>query len=236
MRNDQKIYGVIMNFLYHKFSSEEEFLDEISKQISNEIQTAIVKKGRANLLVSGGKSPSKVFSKLSNLNLDWGKVNIFLCDERISESDKDRRNASLVNDYLRVLKAKKANFLDLNKYTNSYKNLHDKLNEVTFDSSILSFGIDGHVASIFADSHEKAFQLENDEYFFTQEYSDFRNSRISINIKKILQSKKLNFFLIGKEKENILLDVLKLNSPIKNIPLSYLIIQNSVPLDIYYLE
>ena len=62
-----------MNFLYHKFSSKKEFLDEISKQISNEIRTAILKKGRANLLVSGGKSPSKVFSKLSKLDLDWGK-------------------------------------------------------------------------------------------------------------------------------------------------------------------
>lgn len=142
----------------------------------------------------------------------------------------------MVNNYLRVLKAKKANFLDFNEYLSSYKTLHDKLNEVIFDSSILSFGSDGHVASIFADSYEKAFHLENDEYFFTQEYSDFRNSRISINVKKILQSKKLNFFLIGKEKEDILLDVLKLNSPIKNIPLSYLIIQSSVPLDIYYLE
>ena len=142
----------------------------------------------------------------------------------------------MVNNYLRVLKAKKANFLDFNKYSSSYKTLHDELNEVIFDSSILSFGDDGHVASIFADSHEKAFQLENDEYFFTQEYSDFRNSRLSMNVKKILQSKKLNIFFIGKEKENILLDVLKLNSPLKNIPLSYLIIQSSVPLDIYYLE
>ena len=225
-----------MNYKFHRFDSKKKFLDEVSKKVCTELSMAILKKGKANLLVSGGSSPSMIFSKLSSIDLDWGKVQIFLCDERISDSDSERRNASLVNNYLRVLKAKKANFFDFNKYSNSYKTLHDKLNEVIFDSTILSFGTDGHVASIFADSHEKAFQLENDEYFFTQEYSDFRNSRISINVKKILQSKKLNFFLIGKEKENILLDVLKLNSPIKNIPLSYLIIQSSVPLDIYFLE
>ena len=61
-------------------------LDTLSRQlaagIAADLAAAIEARGMASLVVSGGRSPVKLFERLRTLAIDWGRVCVALADER----------------------------------------------------------------------------------------------------------------------------------------------------------
>src|SRR5271165_5403632 len=132
-------------------------MDALSRALAGEIAAqltdAIAKRGLASLVVSGGRSPVKMFERLCMQPLDWSRVCIALADERwVDPADADS-NERLVRDVLLRERAAAARFSGLKNAAPS-----PDLGAVSawetfariprpFDVTVLGIGDDGHTAS-----------------------------------------------------------------------------------------
>ena len=70
--------------------------------------------GYASFVVCGGSSPLHIYDNLSNKDLDWSKVSIFLGDDRVVPSDHPDSNNHLIQLHLLKNNASSASFYPLN--------------------------------------------------------------------------------------------------------------------------
>src|ERR1700723_2878218 len=83
-----------------KFADSDAMARNLSDQLAANLRIAIAARGLASLVVSGGKSPIKLFELLRVETLDWSRVCIALADERWVEPTDPESNEKLVRDYL----------------------------------------------------------------------------------------------------------------------------------------
>lgn len=154
----------------------------------------INKNKNSNIFLTGGSSTSHLYEYLNKKKFFFSKNNFFLTDERIV----DYQNISKTNSFsiLKDQKLKIKNFQDLyfdgkfkpQKFINRISKKNFKIHYL-----FLSFGFDGHIASIF-----KLDKKNKQNYRFTKsklhEYE-----RITISEKLISRSE--NTFLIFKDKK-----------------------------------
>ena len=67
-------------------------------QLAASLNAAIAARGLASLVVSGGKSPIKLFELLRAESLDWSRVCVALADERWVDPSDPGSNEKLVRD------------------------------------------------------------------------------------------------------------------------------------------
>ncbi len=131
-----------------------EFACEIAAQLAH----AIAARGLASLVVSGGRTPVKLFELLRAQELDWSRVCVALADERWVDPADEASNERLVRDVLLKDRAAAARFLGLKNAAPS-----PDLGAVSawetfarvprpFDMTLLGMGDDGHTASLFPGS------------------------------------------------------------------------------------
>lgn len=107
---------------------------------------------RARLLVSGGSTPAPVFRALSQVPLDWSRIDIGLVDERWLPPGDPNSNGRLVADNLLCNQASVARFEPLVRADGVIEaavhdaNLHARN---PADIVLLGMGDDGHTASLF---------------------------------------------------------------------------------------
>lgn len=126
--------------------------------VADALREALVERGSALLVVSGGRSPVAFLEALSGAVLDWSKVAVSLADERwVPESHPDS-NAGLLRRHLLKGVAAKAHFIGLYQPAPSLEEAADKadqcLHELAqpIDVLVLGMGDDGHTASLFPGS------------------------------------------------------------------------------------
>ncbi len=92
-------------------------MDSLSREISGEIAAqlarAIAARGLASLVVSGGRTPVKLFEALRPQALDWSRVCVALADERWIDPADEASNEKLVRDVLLKDRAAAARFIGL---------------------------------------------------------------------------------------------------------------------------
>lgn len=167
-----------MSWTIKSFEENGSLIEELVPKISTALVAAIKKNDCASLVVSGGRTPQKLFSALSECSLPWEKVTVTLVDERWLPEDHPDSNAGLVKRYLLQNNASAAKFIGLtgdyfegdqkdNTVKKSDEKFEDKIEKSIekkveekiekniaaiqrpFTVVILGMGDDGHTASFF---------------------------------------------------------------------------------------
>lgn len=129
------------------------------------LRTALAENPRARLLVSGGSTPAPVYAALSELPLDWSRVDVGLVDERWLPPNDPDSNARLACTSLLVGDAARAAFEPLVRAGDTFEGAVAAANAVParrVDVAVLGMGEDGHTASLFPAADELARSVGED--------------------------------------------------------------------------
>ena len=77
-----KTYYLPEHVGFYSTNNSESLALDLSQNINEILVETIKKRGRVSIAVSGGSTPIPLFLALSNLDLDWTKVDLTLVDDR----------------------------------------------------------------------------------------------------------------------------------------------------------
>jgi 6-phosphogluconolactonase len=187
-------------------------LDTLSQQlaagIAADLAAAIEARGRASLVVSGGRSPVKLFECLRTLAIDWSRVCVALADERWVDPSDPASNERLVRAALLKDAAAAARFTGL-KNECATPELGAGLAWSTFngvprpfDVLVLGMGDDGHTASLFPDSPNLHAGLDEAAAAgcIGMRSPIAPEARLSLNLPALLDSRRIVILITGESK------------------------------------
>ncbi len=176
--------------------------------IAADLAAAIASRGVASLIVSGGRSPVRLFEHLRALTIDWSRVCVGLADERWVPPSDPASNEKLVRDVLLHERAAAAVFKGLkNDAATPELGAVDAWQTFAgvprpFDVVLLGMGDDGHTASLFPESPNLAAAL--DEHAAPACVGMLAptppRARLSLNLAALLDSRRIALLITGDSK------------------------------------
>ncbi|MDC0980920.1 6-phosphogluconolactonase [Candidatus Pseudothioglobus singularis] len=223
---------------FYSTNSSESLAIDLSQNINEILLKTIKNMGRVSMAVSGGSTPIPLFEALSNLDLDWSKVDLTLVDERWVEFDHKDSNELLVKSHLIKNKAINVNFIPLKNHASTAKegkvSSEETLNSFSlpFDIVVLGMGTDGHTASLFPCSKEinSAMDLNNNDCLVATTPTNAPYERLGMTAKAIMDAKNVFLHLNGSNKLHALERAMDLKDAYKMPIYAFLI----YGLDIYW--
>jgi 6-phosphogluconolactonase len=202
------------------------------------LAAAIKSKGSASLVVSGGRTPKRLFEILSGRDLDWEKVSITLADDRLVPPNHDDLNAKLVRTHLLKDKAALAKFHPLWDGEGDPSDIAAKALENfegPFDVLLLGMGDDGHTASLFpaAPGLEAALDIANPEPLLILPATATRQPRVSLTLSRLVHSAHILLAFDGKSKREVFERALE-QGPIAELPVRGVLRQTQAPVEVYW--
>ena len=211
-------------------------VEQAVASIAATLARAIDTQGEARLAVSGGRSPIALFAALADADLDWRRVTICLVDERAVPPDHADSNAALVREHLWVRRAAVARFEPLvddpNDIDGCVRRANATAKPVTL--AILGMGDDGHTASLFPDAPQTARGLDptNPQAYLAVDPPTAPHRRISMSLAALQQAQRLVLWIQGEAKRAVYARAAASATPA--LPVSLLLHQQSVPVDVYW--
>lgn len=139
----------------YRFQDGSGLAQALADAVAQALRAAIESRGRASLLVSGGRSPVAFFDQLSRRELPWSKVTVGLVDERWVPVTDPHSNEGLVRRHLLQNEATEASFSGLYQGAKTVEASADQAERLLRDFPwpadvlVLGMGEDGHTASLF---------------------------------------------------------------------------------------
>lgn len=199
----------INNYSLFIFEEKSQLSSYVSEFICNEICRILTVKERFQFCVCGGSTPRSVYNELSQKDLDWEKVDVFLGDERCVNPNSEESNTLMLKNSLFKDNAAPAFFYEI--FNSNQINeviskdlLISKLKEKclgnppSFDLTLLGLGDDGHTASLFPFKQNNS---DNDLVIFSYGKG---LKRISMTPKILSASTKIAFLVSGSSKKEAL--------------------------------
>jgi 6-phosphogluconolactonase len=209
--------------------SEKSLIDQFISDLKKDCLRKKKQNKRLSFVLTGGKSPKKLYRKLAQTNIDWKNIDLFWGDERyVSHLSRNSNYRLAFDELIKKIKINKKNIFPIKTQKSFLKCSIDysivikkyfKNKKINFDYCLLGMGVDGHIASIFPGS-ENLYKK-----FITKTVirKDFK--RISIGLNVINNSKKILLWLNNKSKSKI---YLKLKKEGKKIPVNNLNRKNTI--------
>ena len=201
-------------------------VDNLSQSIAASLSESIHLNGYASLVVCGGSSPLPIYDNLSNINLDWSKVSIFLGDDRVVPSDHPDSNNNLIQLHLLKNKASSASFYPLNDSKIAIQDIRRP-----FDIVLLGLGNDGHFASLFPAqlNNANAFNANATPSIIVsdQDLGIPSHRRISMNLSMLIDAKRCILLVPNSDKRKIVERAFK----DKQLPLHFLLNQERTKIE-----
>jgi len=199
------------NLNFHRFEDEEKLAFSLAQNIVNHLNDAIAEKGSASLIVSGGSTPKKLFNALSTMDIDWNKIKIGLCDERLVEPTHNDSNEKLVRETLLTGYAAKATFIDMASEDETACSKHVKELLMPFDVLVLGMGDDAHTASLFPNNPRltEAYDQTKENICIKIVPQHAPYMRMSLTLGAILSARHVYLHFQGESKLNVYKEALK---------------------------
>ena len=214
---------------------------ELAAQIAAGLAAAIGARGLASLVVSGGRTPQRLFEMLRAQPLDWSRVCIALADERWVDPADGASNERLVRDVLLKDLAASARFLGLKNGAPT-----PDLGAVSawetfarvprpFDAVLLGMGDDGHTASLFPGSPNLPSALNQAAAagcvgMWSPEPPQ---ARLSLNLTALLDSRRIVVLISGDSKWRTLGEA-QAPGPVQDMPVRAVLRQSRTPVDVLW--
>ncbi|WKE67165.1 6-phosphogluconolactonase [Gallaecimonas kandeliae] len=225
-----------------RFNDRDALAESLAAKVAGQLQEAIDARGKASLVVSGGRTPLKFFHALSRQPITWSKVLVTLADERWVDIDDPASNEALVRENLLQGRAASARFVGLKTpHATPEEGLglaSDWLGALPqpLDVVILGMGNDGHTASLFPDCPNLRQGLDTQDRLIAAHPASQPLARISMSLAALLSSRQIHLHLEGADKQATLNQALASND-VAAMPIRAILGQKQTPVDLYlYLE
>jgi 6-phosphogluconolactonase len=209
------------------------FAGTVADEIIASLNDAISDRGRATLVLAGGKTPSSIYRLLAIPprveDLDWSKVWIYLGDERFVPKTDGRSNYKMVHDTFLMqlgstgpkvfavdtaLESADAAAKAYAKTISEQENLKTGESPV-FDLVLLGIGEDGHTASLFPGS---ALLDKSSQICAACSHPEDQTERITLTPNSIKSARRIAFIVKGEAKAAVVQRVLEGNEDQKALP------------------
>jgi 6-phosphogluconolactonase len=223
------------------FTDAETVSRALATQIAGTLAAAISARGLASLVVSGGRSPVRLFEILRAQPLDWSRVCIALADERWVSPEDAASNERLVRDVLLKDQAAAARFNGLKNGAPT-----PDLGAVSawetfarvprpFDAVILGMGDDGHTASLFPRSPNlpSALNRAAAAACIGMWSPEPPQPRLSLNLTALLDSRRIVLLMTGEAKRKTYAAACAAG-PIEDMPVRAVLRQSRIPVDVMW--
>lgn len=225
----------------HRFPDAVALAHALAGEIKVDLEEAIAVRGAASLVVSGGRTPVKLFEQLRTEALDWSKVWITLADERWVETNSPASNEKFARETLLTERAANAHFVGLKNPAPAPEAGADwatrALTRVPhpFDVVLLGMGEDGHTASLFPGSLalNKALDRSAPPGCIAINSLTAPHARLSLNLAALLDARRVILHIEGESKWQVYHRA-KAPGPVAELPVRAVLHQKEVPTDVYW--
>ncbi len=198
-------------------------------------------RGRASLVVSGGRSPTALFETLSTAALDWSRMWVALTDERWVDASSSDSNEQLVRAHLLRNAAANAHFVGMRTDAPDPAAAADRCWSAIaalprpFDYTLLGMGDDGHTASLFPHSPglAAAIDAQAPPGCVAMIAPVAPQARMSLNLAALLDSRRIGILIMGSGKWATY-ERAASAGPVSEMPARAILRQRQVPLTVHW--
>ena len=227
--------------LEHRFDSTDSLAQALATSVAADLSAASHARGRASLVVSGGRTPAPFLAALSRHALEWAQVWVTLADERWVGEDHPDSNAALVREHLLQNRAAQANFVPLKNPaatpTQGETACAEALKTMPrpFDVVLLGMGDDGHTASLFPQAPQlaEALALDSGKLCLGMDPVTAPHPRMTLTLPALLASRRIVVLFSGSGKWAVYQQALQ-PGPVAALPIRCVLRQTQVPVEVYY--
>jgi 6-phosphogluconolactonase len=225
-----------------EFTTSSELDKALVKKVTKSLARALEEKGKASLVVSGGKTPITFFHLLSKQALDWSKVKVTLTDERWVDPSHNDSNEKLLNEHFLINNANRAKFIPLKNAAidavtgeTEAEGLIEAIGKFTL--VILGMGEDGHTASLFpgADKLDQALNMNSGRTAIAITPPIAPHQRMTLTLPRLLYTQQVIIHICGNRKKDVLKSAY-LGKDITELPIRAILKQQIVPHSIFWAE
>jgi 6-phosphogluconolactonase len=224
-----------------KFTDLDALSRALADQLAASLHAAIEARGIASLVVSGGKSPTRLFELLSQAALDWSRVCVALADERWVEPTDPGSNERLVREALLKGPAAAARFLGLKNGAPTPDmgavSAWETFARVPrpFDALVLGMGEDGHTASLFPGSPNlpRALNPAAVAGCVGMWAATPPQARLSLNLSALLDSRRILLLINGDAKWRTYVAA-SAPGPLEEMPVRAMLRQTRIPIQVMW--
>jgi 6-phosphogluconolactonase len=187
--------------------SKDKTLDFAVKDWLDCARVAIETKGRAYIALSGGSTPKAIYQKFKKQDLDWSKVELYFSDERVVPINDPQSNFKMAWEagFKNLVLPRQIHAMYKGGKIDEAASKYEETLPERFDLIMLGMGNDAHIASLFPQTHGLNTQGDRVVANYLPEKEVWR---ITFTYEELEQTDRLNIYVLGEDKAEILKTVI----------------------------
>lgn len=224
----------------HLFATAELTAKALAQAVAAALRDGLQRRGRASLIVPGGRTPALFLDQLAAQELQWSNVVVSLSDDRQVPIDHADSNEATVRRHLLQKAATSAQLISLvrpafepdQQLAIAERTLAAMPRPV--DAAVLGMGEDGHTASLFpnANGTAEALDARRPQSVARIDPTGALHRRISLTLRALLDARTVMILIQGERKRDAI-ERAATSDPQQH-PIAAVLLQAPVPVHLYY--